>query len=201
MELFFRVAVAAIYFCQMAALIYSYRKTNDRNILHDPGREATWFFLARVFWVYVIIGAISLYVLFPHTLHWGSLALPPVLRLGGIAIGIASDALIAWILLSLGKNISATLKTRDTSSLVTTGPYRYVRHPLYSAGIPLFFSLALIASNWFLGLLGIGFQLFIMWARTPVEDNMLLERFGEEYRQYMQQVGAHFPRMAIFKSR
>jgi protein-S-isoprenylcysteine O-methyltransferase Ste14 len=195
MELYCRMSVWIIYFFQMAALIYSYKKTNDKKILYDPARETRLLFIVRVLWVYAIIAAILLYILIPDSLKWGELHLSNTLRIFGIVTGIASDLLVVWILVSLGKNISAALKIRENQRLVTEGPYRYVRHPLYSAGIPLFFSIALISANWFLGLIGIGFQLFVMLVRTPMEEKMLLEHFGEEYRSYMKKTGAYFPRI------
>lgn len=195
MESFCRMSVGIIYFFQMAALIYFYKKTNDKKILYDPARETKLFFIVRVIWVYAIIGSICLYIIFPESLRWGELNLNNTMRVVGIIVGIVSDLLILWILASLGKNISAALKIRDNHRLVTEGPYRYVRHPLYSAGIPLFFSISLISSNWFLGLIGIGFQLFIMLVRTPLEEKMLIDYFGDEYRSYMKKTGAHFPRI------
>lgn len=199
MDSYYRISVGVIYFFQMAALIYSYKKTNDKKILYDPARETRLLFIVRVIWVYAIIAAIVLYILFPDSLNWGELHLNNTLRIIGIITGIASDLLVVWILVSLGKNISAALKIRDNHRLVTEGPYRYVRHPLYSAGIPLFFSIALMSSNWFLGLIGIGFQLFVMLVRTPKEEKMLLEHFGDEYRRYMEKTGAHFPKILLMK--
>lgn len=194
MEPYCRMAVGIIYFFQMAALTICYKKTNDKKILHDSDRETAFFVAIRSIWAFAVIASILLYVLFPVALKWGELDLNNTVRVIGMIIGIASDLLILWILVSLGKNISAALKVRDNQQLVTSGPYRYVRHPLYSAGLLLFFSIFLISANWLLGLIGIGFQLFLMLVRTPLEEQMLIEHFGEEYRRYMQQTGAHMPR-------
>lgn len=197
MELFCRISVGIIYFFQMAALIYSYKQTNDKKILYDPARETRLLFMVRVIWVYAVIASICLYILSPSSLKWGELQLDNSVRIVGIIAGIASDLLVVWILVSLGKNISAALKIRDGQRLVTEGPYRYVRHPLYSAGIPLFISISLMSSNWFLGLIGVGFQLFVMFVRTPMEEKMLIEHFGDEYLSYMKNTGAHFPKINV----
>ena len=197
LESYYRIAVGIIYFFQMAALIYSYKQTNDKKILYDAARETRSLFMFRVVWVYAIIASICLYILFPASLEWRKIHLNNSIRIVGIIVGIASDLLVVWILVSLGKNISATLKIRDDQRLVTEGPYRYVRHPLYSAGILLFLSISLIASNWFLGLIGTGFQLFVMFVRTPMEEKMLIEHFGDEYRCYMKNTGAHYPRINV----
>jgi len=197
MELYCRMSVGIIYFFQMAALTSFYRKTDDKKILYNAASETPLSLVIRSTWVFAVIASISLYVGFPALLGWGELHLNNTVRVIGIILGIASDLLILWILASLGRNISAALKVRDNQRLVTEGPYRYVRHPLYTAGIPLFFSIALISSNWFLGLIGIGFQLFVMLVRTPLEEKMLLDHFGEEYRSYMKNTGAHFPKINV----
>jgi protein-S-isoprenylcysteine O-methyltransferase Ste14 len=59
----------------------------------------------------------------------------------------------------------------------------------------LFLSLALIASNWIIGMLGIGFQVFLIVARTPGEERMLCDYFGEAYQQYMTQTGGFVPKI------
>lgn len=197
MELEFRILVGIIYFFQMALLIRFYKKTNDKSILHDSAIETSLIVLIRSIWAIAVIGSISLYIIFPSALKWGDLNLNSTVRVVGVIIGFASDLLIFWILVSLGKNISAALKVRDDQHLVTDGPYRYIRHPLYAAGLPLFISISLVSSNWFLGLIGIGFQLFIMYVRTPLEEKMLIEHFGEAYRSYMRKTGAYFPKVRI----
>lgn len=198
MESIYRMSVGLIYFFQMAALTIFYRKTGDNGILYEPGRETRLLMTIRSAWVFAVIASICLYVVFPLSLKWGELHLGDTVRVSGIIVGIASDALILWILASLGRNISAGLKVRDSHRLVTDGPYRYVRHPLYSAGIPLFLAISLISSNWIPGFVGIGFQLFIMIVRTPSEEKMMIEHFGDEYRSYIRKTGAFFPRIRTF---
>ncbi len=194
MEIQFRISVAVIYFFQFALLLFFYKRTNDKTILYGSEAEPTPLIVVRSTWVILIISSILLYIISPEYLKYGELNLSRSVRIFGILIGMVSDSLIFVILVSLGKNISAALKVRVDQYLVTTGPYRYVRHPLYSVGILLFFSIALVSSNWFLGLLGICFQLFIMYTRTPLEEKMLIEHFGEEYRRYIKKTGAFFPR-------
>jgi protein-S-isoprenylcysteine O-methyltransferase Ste14 len=85
----------------------------------------------------------------------------------------------------LGRNWSVSLKVRTTHTLVKTGVYRYIRHPMYSAFLLFALAQALLLSNWLadaVGLVAVGF-LFI--SRISREENMMLDLFGEEYRSYM----------------
>lgn len=82
--------------------------------------------------------------------------------------------------------------TRREQALVTHGPYRWVRHPLYDVVFVWKFSKALLTANWLIGLLGLA-ALTMLVARTRVEEAKLAERFGEEYRAYAGRTGKFFP--------
>lgn len=168
-------------------------------MLHDTCKETPLLVACRSIWAAAVIVTIALYLISPVFLAWSNLHWGNTARTIGVLLGIGADLFIVWVLISLGKNISAALKVRDNQHLVTTGPYRYVRHPLYSAGIVLFSSITLVSANWILGLLGIGFQLFIMYLRTPLEEKMLIVHFGDEYQQYMKRSGAFFPKLNVIR--
>jgi protein-S-isoprenylcysteine O-methyltransferase Ste14 len=195
MELGYRIAVGILYFGQMAALIVGYSHTHDRRVLYHAERESRLMGSVRGVWAGLIMVLIALYTLVPVALQWGHIPLPHVVRWLGLLGGITAEFLILWTVLALGKNISATLHIHEAHRLVTEGPYRYVRHPLYSGGVLLFVSLALMASNWIIGVLGIGFQVLIIAIRTPEEERMLRDHFGESYQRYMDQAGALFPKI------
>ena len=92
-------------------------------------------------------------------------------------------------------NLTVTVVTRAEATLVTSGPYRWVRHPFYVTIAFLLVSVSLIAANWFIGLLGI-FILAFFALRSPLEEQKLAERFGDEYRAYTKRTGKFFPRRA-----
>ncbi len=83
--------------------------------------------------------------------------------------------------------------TRREHTLVTTGPYRFVRHPFYLAAALATCANSLVAANWLLALTGVvaGSLLVI---RTSTEEQHLIRRFGEEYTAYMETTGRFLPR-------
>jgi protein-S-isoprenylcysteine O-methyltransferase Ste14 len=84
----------------------------------------------------------------------------------------------------LGRSWSVTLEIRETHQLVTTGVYRHVRHPMYSAFFLWAVAQALLLPNFVAGLAGlIGFGTLFTF-RLPREERMMEERFGEAYRAY-----------------
>ena len=98
------------------------------------------------------------------------------------------------VLRTLGKNITSTVETREEHELVTSGPYRWVRHPLYTVGTSFFVSLSIVAANWFMGLASL-MGLVMLLIRLPKEEEKLIERFGDEYRSYMKRTGRLLPRI------
>jgi hypothetical protein len=72
----------------------------------------------------------------PAWLEWAFMPLPPIVRWLGFAVGCWRLAWLGWTLHNLGTNLTDTVGTRTDHTLVTRGPYRYIRHPFYGVGIP-----------------------------------------------------------------
>ncbi len=119
------------------------------------------------------------YLLDPRWVGWSRLSLPTWLRWTGAGLGAASLPLAYWVFSAIGKNITPTVATRKDHELVTAGPYRWVRHPLYSVGTSFFVSLSLVAANWFMGLASV-LALAMLLVRLPKEGEKLIERLGDE---------------------
>ncbi len=125
---------------------------------------------------------------------WSAMPIPIWLRWAGVAIAGCTGLLVWWTFQNLGKNLTDTVVTRRDSSLVTSGPYRYVRHPFYLAFLLGINGVGLAMANWFVWLVCFVPFGFIV-ARTRIEEAKLVERFGVEYQEYMQRVGQFFPRI------
>jgi len=133
------------------------------------------------------------YLIYPPLLAWSKVGLPEWARWIGIGIGIVCALLIYWIFNSIGSGISPTVGTRKEHKLVTHGIYRWVRPPLYSVGTLLFLSFATMADSWFIAAMAI--LAFILLAiRLPNEEAHLIDKFGNEYREYMKTTGQFLPK-------
>ena len=135
------------------------------------------------------------FVASPARMAWSSVPLPVWLRWAGVGVGIAAGSLLVWTFRSLGTNITDTVVTRRQHSLVTTGPYQFVRHPFYVASALAYIANALATANGFIALTG-GLALSLLVLRTPIEEEHLLRGFGDDYARYTKQTGRFFPRAA-----
>ena len=138
-----------------------------------------------------MVGVLT-FMMNPARMAWSAMPIPIWLRWTGIAIGIPAGCLLVWTLVSLGRNLTDTVVTRQAHTLVTRGPYRWVRHPFYDAVGLSVLANSLAAANWFL--LAMGALLMIMIVmRTRREEAHLLARFGDAYRDYTKRTGRFFP--------
>lgn len=137
--------------------------------------------------------ATLVYVVSPESLQWASFPVPTWIRWLGLVTGIPCSFLMYWTLTSLGKNLTDTVVTRAEATLVTQGAYRWVRHPFYVTAALLMASVSVLAANWLIAACSV-LVLGLLVVRTPREEQMLIERFGLQYKDYMERTGRFFPR-------
>ncbi len=130
----------------------------------------------------------------PDWMAWSQLQLPTWLRLAGGAMGSLADELMYWVFSSLGTNVTSTVVTRSKHELVTTGPYRWVRHPLYSVGFLSYVAFAILAVNWLAALLAV-IAIPLIALRVPPEEQHLIARNGDADRDYASGTGRFFPKL------
>ncbi len=141
-----------------------------------------------------MIGLLT-FVVSPQRMAWSSVPLPVSLRWAGVGVGLLAGSLLVWTFRTLGPNITDTVVTRQNHTLVTSGPYRLVRHPFYVASALAYCANTLATSNWFIGVTGaLAMTLLVM--RTTIEEEHLVRRFGDQYQRYKKQTGRFFPRLA-----
>lgn len=115
-------------------------------------------------------------------------------------LGAAIFASALWLLwkahADLGRNFLPSVQLKKEHALVTHGIFRYIRHPIYAAHGVWGIAQVLLLQNWIAGLSMLVFFLPLYLVRVPREEQMMLERFGEEYRMYMNQTGRVIPKFS-----
>ena len=134
------------------------------------------------------------YLIDPVYMAWAAVPLPVWLRWTGVGLALIAGLLLVWMFRTLGRNLTDTVVTRKQHTLVTTGPYRWVRHPLYTSAALVIVGNSLVAANWFIFVVGC-VALLLLVIRTRKEEQNLIARFGDDYRNYMQRTGRFVPRL------
>jgi protein-S-isoprenylcysteine O-methyltransferase Ste14 len=130
----------------------------------------------------------------PAWMAWSTFSIPDWLRWVGVVLTTLGTSLLIWTHVTLGDNFFGGMKLREEHKLVTEGPYRYVRHPMYLAFITLGFGYLFLPANWFIGGTWLFGTLLTLLSRHEEEEEMLIEEFGDDYSNYMDRTGKFFPR-------
>ena len=169
-----------------------WRRARTRRIDVDRKSGLERFLLALLS---VGIGALPLVYVFTPWLGFADYRLPPWAGWAGAAILVLALGLFWRAHAALGPYWSDSLQLREGHPLVTGGIYGYIRHPMYAFGWLLGTSQALLLQNWIAGLSGLVSFALLYFSRVPREEQMMLDRFGEEYRAYMDRTGKVSPRL------
>jgi len=128
----------------------------------------------------------------PASFRWASWVTPVGIRWFGVAGFACAAAWLIWMFHTLGRNLTDTVVTRRDAYFVDHGPYRFVRNPMYTGVLIMGLSLGMALGTWLLPIAAI--LIFTLLAvRTRTEEKYLIERFGDQYRDYMNRVGRFLP--------
>ena len=179
---------------------YYIRKTRDPSARRTRGerkeamKKEGWTGIALVIFIPVEIAVVILYVINPFWLSLEFLMIPELARWLGLFFLLLSIPMAAWVHQTLGRSYSYALETKTEQTLITSGPFGRIRHPLYSAHnlfnlgtVILTLNIPLIV----LAILGIP----LTYTRMRDEERMMVEQFGTEYEEYMKHTGRIFPKL------
>jgi protein-S-isoprenylcysteine O-methyltransferase Ste14 len=169
-------------------------KTPLRERLNDlkaEGRNA--LILTAIFIPFFVVALIS-YILAPPWMAWTKLPIPPILQWLGVAIALGSNALFIWVHRTLDRQWSLSLRIKTEHQLITSGPYKYVRHPMYTAFGIYTLGMILISADILL-LIAFTVSLAYNIHRVDREELMLIEEFGDAYRNYMKHTSRFLPHL------
>ncbi len=109
----------------------------------------------------------------------------------GIILCIAGLSFAVWARLNLGRNWGTPMSLKQGHELVTTGPYRFVRHPIYTGILlALVGTAAVVGLFWLLMVLVVG-TFFVYSAKT--EERLMMQTFPDAYPAYRRRTNAMIP--------
>jgi protein-S-isoprenylcysteine O-methyltransferase Ste14 len=118
----------------------------------------------------------------------------PLWRVGLSTVFLLLANVLAWSgTRSLGRQWRVDAGLNTDHELITAGPYRVVRHPIYASMLCLLLGAGFLITPW--PLFGIALAIFLVGTeiRVRVEDSLLGSRFGEGFREYQRRVSAYVP--------
>jgi protein-S-isoprenylcysteine O-methyltransferase Ste14 len=193
-ELIFRLIFFGVFAVGLSVSAYYRWLARKSSEVISRRQEGALALILRAVMTLPLLLSILLYTFLPGWMAWSAISLPIWARWLGAGLGVVCIPLIWWVFSSIGSNISETVLAKREHKLVTEGPYRWVRHPLYGVALLEIFALSLLASNWFMALLGFIGVLVFRFVVIPIEEAKLIAAFDGEYEQYRTRTGALAPR-------
>jgi len=157
-------------------------------------REGRWSLLLRPIAFLFMLALIALYLIEPLGSEWLHILLPWQFRLIGVLLSFGGILLLVLTHRALGIHWSTTLQFKEGHSLITTGPYSLIRHPMYTSLSIIFIGLAIVASFWPLWILILLMTIFF-FRIVKREEDMMIDEFGDEYVSYIERTGRYFPKL------
>lgn len=195
-NLFFHLVFVSV-FLAFTAIRAHYHRLASRTKGKAEYKEGRLHIALRMLFGIPFVLTVFAYMFRPQILGWASLNLPEWMQWVGVILGVASIPLVWWVQEALGSNFSTVLHVREEHTLIMEGPYRWVRHPMYTALYMNLLAVFLLTENWFIGGFFLGALTLIIATRLKREEQVMLEKFGDEYRTYMQQTGRFLPRFGV----
>jgi protein-S-isoprenylcysteine O-methyltransferase Ste14 len=163
--------------------------------------ESAWLTGTLAMIALLHFGAILACLADPSLLLWSAFEVGEPIRWIGIVVSCLGVAGEIWSAVSLGASYSPLLRIAEKRVVVTAGPYRWVRHPLYAFWLPVIVGWGVAACSWFIIVSGTVLIFVLAVIRVPREEVMMLQGFGESYRRYMTRTGRFVPRLWTVKAK
>ncbi|MEM6722119.1 MAG: protein-S-isoprenylcysteine O-methyltransferase [Bacteroidota bacterium] len=161
---------------------YPHEKRNKSNTIHTDQKTTTEKIV--LFIVFIGMMLIPLLFIFTSVLSFADYTLPFWLQITGIALIAPTLWLFYRSHKDLGKNWSVTLEIREEHTIVDSGVYTHIRHPMYSAIWLWTVIQALLLHNYIAGLAGLISFGILYFSRVYQEEKMMLDEFGDSYLNY-----------------
>jgi protein-S-isoprenylcysteine O-methyltransferase Ste14 len=177
--------VASFAVFMLVAQVTRYRALARRGPTEaTAGGIAQW--AAAFFWVPYLVVALRI---------GPEIDMPAIVGWLGVVLTIAGALLAMWSVLVLGRHYDLELEVHRDHELVRRGPYRFVRHPVYT-GLGLHLAGACLATGNVLLVIGTLFVVLpVFYLRARAEERLLRDRFGTAYDEYAREVGMLLPRL------
>jgi len=190
-EWFYLVFLVLAMFIRLPFAIAHRRAKRNKNI------KLTYHYLKENLLAFLVgIGTIVLPVfdILSNYLDRFALTVPDWVRMISVGGMLIALYFYTWSHINLGRHWSPVLETKKDHKLVTTGIYRYIRHPMYTGFFLWALFVGFLIPNWVTIIAALGSFAGLYFIRIPEEEAMLVEQFGDQYKAYQQRTGKILPK-------
>lgn len=166
--------------------IWTYRRLRSGSEGQDKGSRLVLLCLI----VFGLLVGVLVALKVPATAIAG---LPAIAFWLGVALIYAGMALRVYAIVTLGAAFTTTLAVAPEQTVIDTGPYRHIRHPSYTGLLLILLGFGLSLTNWLSPLIIVGLALPGFAYRIRVEEHVLQEQLGQQYREYMRRTKRLIP--------
>lgn len=158
-------------------------------------RETPWQRLEHI-----LPALIGFLLLFNEDFRWPALArvvFPdvPALMLLCVIVTVLGLLFSVWARVALGTNWSGSVTIKADHQLIRRGPYRFIRHPIYTGMLTALLATA-VTQQQLSGLLGFLIILFALYRKALREESFLSQEFGDAFTDHRQHTGMFLPRLS-----
>lgn len=183
-----------VLFCAMWGAWVTYWWTLSRRVKVNVRRESG---ASRLSYVVTLLAAVALLALpdVPYPMineRFLPAATWPLWAGTGAAITLTGLLFTVWARMHLGNNWSDVVSIKVDHELITSGPYRLVRHPIYTGLLFAFIGQVIARGEW-RGFIAVALASWAFWRKLRVEERLMREQFGPQYEAYSQRVAALVP--------
>jgi len=192
----FKIVLAILLLIDAGVRLYYQRgrKGFERARVRHERRE-------KFIYYFVSLGLVPIFIyLFTSWIDTFQLPFPSWIRWIGVAIILTGDLLFVWSHRALGRNWSPILEIRKGHTLITSGPYKFIRHPMYAAIFIIGTGISLLSSNWIVALSYMLPVICMYLVRISDEERMMIEQFGDEYIEYIRSTNRLVPKLSILRA-
>ena len=189
--LFVLVLIVRMYFSAKQRSVGQSSWSVDKDAVKREGRLSL---LLRPLAFLFMLALAALYFIEPSGSEWLHISLPWQLRLFGVFLCFGGILMLVSTHRELSIHWSTTLQFKEGHSLITTGPYGLIRHPMYTSLFMIFIGLAIVSSFWLHWILTI-IMIIFFFRIVKIEEDMMIDEFGEEYESYIERTGRYLPRL------
>ncbi|HET9804421.1 MAG TPA: isoprenylcysteine carboxylmethyltransferase family protein [Candidatus Acidoferrum sp.] len=158
-------------------------------------REFPWQRLEHV--IPMVAGFLLIY---NHIFAWSFLSnriIPPndTVTIAGLSLTLGGLVFAVWARIALGANWSGTVTIKSGHNLIRRGPYRWIRHPIYTGLLASFVGTILLQGE-VRSLLGFVFVFLALYRKAKREESFLAQEFGREFAEHAKHTGMFLPRFS-----